>query len=201
MEYPKQSNMNIMFNESMNMPNITFCMAKQQAWSHLPLNNSELADEWDRRIQQTELEKLNSREKFLEEAWDYRLVLEAYEVIATLNSMERETTAQGSARSINFFSTHPKLQAKRTMITWLNEIKQRGVTFEELTQKIGSETIKYSLRRFQRTTFNESLKIKTKFRTSWISTMQFCFQPWFDRDNYFEIKDQVLSLISLLSSS
>ncbi|KAK6109462.1 Amiloride-sensitive sodium channel family protein [Brugia pahangi] len=199
MEYPKQSNMNIMFNESMNMPNITFCMAKQQAWSHLPLNNSELADEWDRRIQ-TELEKLNSREKFLEEAWDYRLVLEAYEVIATLNSMERETTAQGSARSINFFSTHPKLQAKRTMIkTWLNEIKQRGVTFEELTQKVGSETIKYSLRRFQRTTFNESLKIKTKFRTSWISTMQFCFQPWFDRDNYFEIKDQGNFFTMLLS--
>lgn len=51
MEYPKQSNMNIMFNESMHMPNITFCMSRQQAWSHLPLNNSELADEWDTRVE------------------------------------------------------------------------------------------------------------------------------------------------------
>lgn len=75
--------------------------------------------------------------------------------------------------------------------TWLSEIKQRGVTFEELTQKVGLETIKYSLRQFQRMTFNDNLRIKTNFQTSWISTMQFCFQPWFDAENYFEIKDQV----------
>ncbi|VDK82350.1 unnamed protein product [Litomosoides sigmodontis] len=199
MEYPKQSNMNIMFNESMYMPNITFCMSRQQAWSHFPLNNSGLVDEWDRRVQ-VELKKLNSRQKFLDEAWDYRLIVEAYEVIATLNSMERETTAQGSARSINFFRTQPRLQAKRSMVkAWLNEIKHRGVTFEELTQKVGLETIKYSIRRFERTTFNESMKIKTKIRTSWISTMQFCFQPWFDADNYLEITDQGNFFTMLLS--
>uniref|UniRef100_A0A915PVE6 Uncharacterized protein n=1 Tax=Setaria digitata TaxID=48799 RepID=A0A915PVE6_9BILA len=199
MEYPKQSNMNIMFNESMHMPNITFCMSKQQAWSHFTLNSSGSAEDWDVEIQK-ELDKLDSRKKFLDEAWNYRLVIEAYEVIATLNSMERETTAQGSARSIDFFRTHPKLQAKRTMVkAWLNEIKRRDVTFEELTQKVGLETIKYSVRRFQRTTFNESLKIRTKFRTSWISTMQFCFQPWFDPDSYFEIKDQGNFFTMLLS--
>ncbi|MCP9264489.1 Amiloride-sensitive sodium channel [Dirofilaria immitis] len=155
-EYPKQSNMNIVFNESMRMPNITFCMTRQQAWSHFILNNSEMA-------------------------WNYRLVVEAYETIATLSSMERETTAQGSIRSINFF-------------TWLNEIKHLGVTFEEFIQKVGLETIKYSVRRFERTTFNESLKIQTRFRTSWISTMQFCFQPWFDVNDFFEIKDQDVNI-------
>ncbi|KAL3986142.1 Amiloride-sensitive sodium channel family protein [Acanthocheilonema viteae] len=199
LEYPKQSDMNIMFNESMYMPNITFCMSRQQAWSYLPLNNSELADEWDRRVK-GELEKLNSRKKFLHEVWDYRLIAEAYEVIATLNSMERETTAKGSARSINFFRTQPRLRAKRAMVkAWLNEIQHRDVTFEELTQKVGLETIKYSIRRFQRTTFNESMKIKTRFRTSWISTMQFCFQPWFDADNYLEIRDQGNFFTMLLS--
>lgn len=65
---------------------------------------------------QIELRKLNSRERFLNEAWNYRLIVEAYEVIATLNSMERETTAKGSARSINFFRIQPKLRAKRAMV-------------------------------------------------------------------------------------
>ncbi|VDN07710.1 unnamed protein product [Thelazia callipaeda] len=199
MEYPKQSDMNIMFNESMYMPNITFCMSKQQAWSHFTLNGSGSASEWDEKIQE-ELRKLNSREKFLGDSWDYRLIVEAYEVIATLNSMERETTAQGSARSINFFRTHPRLETKRTMVkTWLNEIKQRDISFEELTQKVGFETIKHSIQRFQRTTFDESLKIKTRFRTSWISTMEFCFQPWFDTNNYYEIRDQGNFFTMLLS--
>lgn len=47
------------------------------------------------------------------------------------------------------------------------------------------------MQRFQRTTFDEDLVIRTKFRTSWISMMQFCFQPWFDRDNFHPINDQV----------
>lgn len=47
MQYPKQSDMNIMFNVSMHMPNITFCMSRQQAWSNFPLNNLTLANEWD----------------------------------------------------------------------------------------------------------------------------------------------------------
>ncbi|VDN17542.1 unnamed protein product [Gongylonema pulchrum] len=212
MEYPKQSDMNIMFNDTMQMPNITFCMSRQQAWSHFQLNTSIQASEWDEKVQQ-ELKKLDTREKFLNEPWDYRLVVEAYEVIATLNSMERETTNEGSIHSINFFRTHPRLQAKRTMVkgyesilkascsrlydedvrdfrNWFEELKRHDVTFEEFTQKVGYETIKHSMQRFQRTTFTENLTIRTRFRTSWISTMQFCFQPWFDPENYYEIEDQ-----------
>lgn len=49
--YPKQSDMNIMFNESMMMPNITFCMSRQQAWSHFNINSSEDVEEWDRIVQ------------------------------------------------------------------------------------------------------------------------------------------------------
>ncbi|EYB86067.1 hypothetical protein Y032_0286g1405 [Ancylostoma ceylanicum] len=46
-EEPKQSDMNIVFNDSMTMPNVTFCMSKQQAWSHFKLNESAPVDEWD----------------------------------------------------------------------------------------------------------------------------------------------------------
>ena len=39
--------MNIVFNDSMTMPNVTFCMSKMQAWSHFKLNESAPVDEWD----------------------------------------------------------------------------------------------------------------------------------------------------------
>ncbi|KAK6021283.1 hypothetical protein OSTOST_13044, partial [Ostertagia ostertagi] len=44
---PKDSNMNIVFNDSMTMPNVTFCMSKKQAWSHFKLNESAPVEEWD----------------------------------------------------------------------------------------------------------------------------------------------------------
>ncbi|VDM51142.1 unnamed protein product [Toxocara canis] len=73
---------------------------------------------------------------------------------------------------------------------WLQTIADRNVTFEEFTEKVGEETIRRSMQRFQRTTFNEDLVIRTRFRTSWISMMQFCFQPWFDNDNFYNIEEQ-----------
>nr|AXS78265.1 Amiloride-sensitive sodium channel subunit beta [Anisakis simplex] len=187
---PKQSDMNMMFNESMTMPNITFCMSKTQAWSHFHINTSESTDQWDQ-IVQDNLLNMTDHDSFLKDPWDFRLVMEAYEVIATLNSMERETTANGCARSINVFRTQARLADKRKMIKmWLDAISDRDVTFGEFTEKVGQETIRRSMQRFQRTTFNEDLVIRTRFRTSWISMMQFCFQPWFDEDNFQSIEDQ-----------
>ncbi|VDK20800.1 unnamed protein product, partial [Anisakis simplex] len=185
---PKQSDMNMMFNESMTMPNITFCMSKTQAWSHFHINTSESTDQWDQ-IVQDNLLNMTDHDSFLKDPWDFRLVMEAYEVIATLNSMERETTANGCARSINVFRTQARLADKRKMIKmWLDAISDRDVTFGEFTEKVGQETIRRSMQRFQRTTFNEDLVIRTRFRTSWISMMQFCFQPWFDEDNFQSIE-------------
>lgn len=77
---------------------------------------------------------------------------------------------------------------------WLNAIAERNITFAEFTEKVGEETIRRSMQRFQRTTFNEDLVIRTRFRTSWISMMQFCFQPYFDKDNFYDIGDQVRPL-------
>lgn len=63
---------------------------------------------------------MTNRETFLNENWDYRVVLEAYEVVSTLNSMERETNGHRSAQIINKFKTNPKLQIKRDLINVFN---------------------------------------------------------------------------------
>lgn len=47
LENPKESDINIVFNDSMTMPNVTFCMSRAQAWSHFKINASAPADEWD----------------------------------------------------------------------------------------------------------------------------------------------------------
>lgn len=39
--------MNIRFNETITMPNVTFCMSRAQAWSHFKVNESEASDVWD----------------------------------------------------------------------------------------------------------------------------------------------------------
>ncbi|KAK6058473.1 hypothetical protein COOONC_03956, partial [Cooperia oncophora] len=82
---------------------------------------------------------------------------------------------------------------------WMEVLETRNVTFEEFTQKTGTEVLRRSMQRFQRTTFNEDLVIKTKLRTSWISQMQICFQPLFDGDNFYEIEDQGNFFTMLLS--
>lgn len=39
--------MSIIFNETMTFPNMTFCMAKNQAWSHFRFNSNETSAKWD----------------------------------------------------------------------------------------------------------------------------------------------------------
>lgn len=59
---------------------------------------------------------MTDHDSFLSSPWDYRMVMESYDVVATLSSMERETTAHGSVRSIHVFRSQPRLEAKRKMI-------------------------------------------------------------------------------------
>uniref|UniRef100_A0A7E4W5G7 Amiloride-sensitive sodium channel n=1 Tax=Panagrellus redivivus TaxID=6233 RepID=A0A7E4W5G7_PANRE len=187
---PKQSEMNIIFNESMSMPNITFCMSKKQAWSHFKIDPNETSEAWDEVIQ-TELANMTDAESFLKAKWDYRMVMEAYEVIATLNSLERETTPHGAARAMTVFRINPRLAGKRKLIkTWLNIIEERNVTFTQFTQKAGFEAIRRSLQRFARTSYDEDQVFKTNLQISWISMMNLCFQPMFDEDNFKDINDQ-----------
>ncbi|PIO74231.1 hypothetical protein TELCIR_03764 [Teladorsagia circumcincta] len=149
---------------------------------------------------QEALANMTDHDSFLSKMWDYRLVMEAYDMIATYNSLERESHAHGSARAINMYRASPRFAGKRAMFKkWAAVLDSRNVTFEEFTQKAGTEVLRRSMQRFLRTTFDEDLVIKTKLRISWISQMQICFQPLFDEDNYYAIEDQGNFFTMLLS--
>ncbi|CAD5225423.1 unnamed protein product [Bursaphelenchus okinawaensis] len=173
-ENPKQSDINIRFNKTMKMPDITFCMRRMQTFSHFDLKN---VSNWDRIVLKS-LNEMKTRESFLKQPWDYRLAAEGYQVISALSSIERETTSHGTMRSIHMFRTHRRLETKRRMIKmWMAELKKRDVNFEEFTQKVGLEVFRRSNQSFLRTSYNENDDFGTALKTTWISEQEFCFQP------------------------
>lgn len=96
----------------MTMPNITFCMSRAQAWSHFKINTSESTEIWDKYIQD-QLMNMTDKESFLNKQWDYRMVMETYNLIAALTSMERETTIESAAGSIQKFSNQKRFKTVR----------------------------------------------------------------------------------------
>nr|CAD2156230.1 unnamed protein product [Meloidogyne enterolobii] len=191
--------MSVRFNETMKMPNITFCMSREQAWSHFKLNSTENKQLWDKTIA-TQLANMTKKEDFLSKQWDYRIVMETYNLISTLTSMERETTAHGTVASIEKYNTQSRLEEIRKLSKfWLGEIQKRQVSFEEFVQKVGKETLRRSLQRFQRTTYDEDEVISTQLKITWLSQVQLCFQPTFDEANYKTIDDQGQFFVMSLS--
>ena len=195
-ENPKQANMNMIFNQSMTFPNLTFCMSKRQAWSHFGINpqdkpKMEQLDQWRDETEKA-LANMTDHDTFMNESWPPNLVLSAYEAIATLNSLERESVAQQAMRDIKAFGTSPKMAKLRNLVDkWLEAIAERNVTFVEFTYKTGIETLKRSLRQFIRLSYNEDDEFRMKTRISWLSSKQMCFQPVFlDAQSFKAIQDQ-----------
>jgi len=191
-ENPKVTNMEIRFNNSITLPTLTFCMSKTQAYSHFKINPNESTAEWDAIIQE-KLANMTDGAVFVNKStpWDWRMAMEGFEVISSLNSLERETTPAGAARSMTVFKKHPRLAGKRKLIkAWLDVIRERNVTFEQFTQKVGIEVLKRSMQRFQRTSYSDSRVFKTDIHISWISQRHLCFQPKYDEANYEDINDQ-----------
>ena len=55
------------------------------------------------------------------------------------------------------------------------------------------------MQRFQRTSYDEDLVIKTQLTITWLSQMQLCFQPTFDQENFKPIDDQGQFFVMALS--
>lgn len=59
---------------------MTFCMSRDQAWSHFKLvNKSSNFEEWDEFVEEN-LKNITNKEAFLKSPWDYRMVVRSYEV-------------------------------------------------------------------------------------------------------------------------
>uniref|UniRef100_A0A914HUZ6 Amiloride-sensitive sodium channel n=1 Tax=Globodera rostochiensis TaxID=31243 RepID=A0A914HUZ6_GLORO len=185
----KDTDMFVVFNDTITMPNITFCMFKDHAWSHFKLKNL-TAHDIDEAVQKG-MKKMESKNDFLNTPWDDLMVIEAFQSIAALNSMEIETSPTGFVHSVNNLVLNPRMAGVReTWKKWLDAIAKRGVRFEELRQKVGYETVLRSLKRFQRMGGGTAWKPIQDVKITWLSVRQLCFQPLYNRDEFKNIEEQ-----------
>lgn len=191
MSDPKQSDLTIRFNDSMELPNMTFCMDSKMAKSFWNFNTSELTTEWDKHVEES-LSKwnkstaLDSRLK-----WDDRVLSEAFDFLATINSFERESEASHIGRVIYSYNRKTGKDKKKLIEKWLKWTAEQNITFPELIQKVGEQIFLKTTLKFVRTTFNESEPtFFPKPKIQWISQQQVCFSPIYDAKSYRPIADQ-----------
>ena len=83
---------------------------------------------------------MTDKTKFMKTSWDYRLVMEAYDTIASLSSLERETVAPGAVRSIFRFKNNSRMAGKRKMVkvniffdlNWKSKVRFSQLSFDFL---------------------------------------------------------------------
>lgn len=59
---------------------------------------------------------MTDRDLFLKKPWDYRLVIRAYQAIATINSLERESQPKSARRDIIAFAKSKKFANIRQLV-------------------------------------------------------------------------------------
>uniref|UniRef100_A0A183C957 Transmembrane protein n=1 Tax=Globodera pallida TaxID=36090 RepID=A0A183C957_GLOPA len=202
---PKQANMNVKFNQSVTYPNMTFCMPRRQAWSHFGVNvgdktSMDKVEQWGPNIEK-ELGNLTDRETFMHALWPPELVMSAYQAIATLNALERESVAQQAVKDINRFAKSGKKKRARTLVkNWLDTISDRNVTFAEFTNRVGLEVLRRSMKSFQRWSYNDSDVFHMKTAINWLSNTHLCFRPVFqDEESFKSIEDQGIFFIMVVA--
>ncbi|CAD5221381.1 unnamed protein product [Bursaphelenchus okinawaensis] len=178
LENETQTNMMMVFNESMTFPNVTFCMGKEQAMLPIQqLMQEHAKEDWDTEMNKA-LNKLNSTEDFLRKTWDFRLIREAVEVIGTLYTFERELMLERIPLNLLMLGKSSRTIVKRQMVQqWLSVLDDRNVTFNQFFQKTGYELIKLSLQRMKRFSPFDERDLTMYPLIKWISSSLFCFQP------------------------
>jgi len=66
-------------------------------------------------------------------------------------------------------------------------LRDLNVTFDEFIEKVGGETLRRSIERFQRVNGEEVIEVR--WHITWLSQKQLCFQPIFDLKK--DIEEQV----------
>lgn len=121
--------------------------------------------------------RMDTHDSFLSESWSPFMIVETYNVIATLTTMERETTTSGlinryiknrnpsykqfKHKKISRFERgkwnqirnkskwrNKPLKKKIFCKFWTGVLHERNITFNELIQKVGKEILKGGLKYF-----------------------------------------------------
>ncbi|CAD5228417.1 unnamed protein product [Bursaphelenchus xylophilus] len=186
---PMKADMNMILNETMTLPNITFCIPTKQVLSHFPNGN-------DTATVIKQLAKFKNNEEMLKKRWPPELALHAFQSLAAMFTVEREMLGSHMAQVLYRFNNPPKgrefLNEKRKGIQfWVDQMAKRNLTFDEIFQKAGKEVLMKSIKQMVRITKDdEGPRIKLWPKITWISRTYVCFQPTYDEDNYKPIADQ-----------
>ncbi|KAI6207008.1 hypothetical protein M3Y94_00980600 [Aphelenchoides besseyi] len=191
LENPRQVDMNVVFNQTITMPNVTVCTSMRQ-WSAFFKVNSTLAQTWDDDLAKS-LKKYKTKDDFLKKEWSYQMTAEGMMVIMSLTSMEIEIITEGVARTIHALPRDPRLHAKNMMINdWMHRINELEISYEDFRQKVGKEILKKGLHRMRRISPDENDVFVIDHKITWISNLNFCFQPVFQTEEPIKSQGQFL---------
>ncbi|CAD5221369.1 unnamed protein product [Bursaphelenchus okinawaensis] len=186
---PMKADMNMILNETMTLPNITFCVPTKQVLSHFPNGN-------DTETVKKQLAKFKSTEQLLKKKWPPELALHAFQSLAAMFTIEREFLGSHMAQRLHRFINPPKgkeyLTQKRDGISfWVKQMAERNLTFEDFTQKAGKEVLAKSIKQMTRIVKDDDgPRIKLYPKITWVSRSDVCFQPTYDEENLKPITDQ-----------
>ncbi|CAJ0938932.1 unnamed protein product, partial [Mesorhabditis belari] len=193
MDNPKQSDLSIRMNDSMTLPNITFCMGADMVNSHVIIDRTANVTEWDIFVEE-QLEEMSNKSVALNplRRWDDRLLFESYDYLAVMNSLERETDAKNIGKPIFRYRYFPQLAAKRKMYQkWQAWMDKAEISYAELMQQVGTQLFLRSILTFKRHIFDDYHPfIMPKLKIQWLSLKQMCFSPVYPKESYHNIEDQ-----------
>ncbi|CAD5228407.1 unnamed protein product [Bursaphelenchus xylophilus] len=203
-EYNKSIDMVVRFNNSMSMPNITICMPQAQIQAFMdwgPLRNQSSNEArrayWDGKIEEA-MKKISTKEAFLEEKWPPEFLFDVFDTLQTLYM--KEITTVNTVGQMLMFSVRNADENKRKKIQKYTKLfDDLGVTIEDARQKAGVEALGYQMRRLQRLTKNDELKILTWPKITWLSQEEFCWQPAFHDNSPVDFQGTFFTFTSVLN--
>jgi hypothetical protein len=117
---------------------------------------------------------------FLNMDWDWRTVQDAYITLANIHTFERETDDSLMGDEIRRLQKRTKQTKILEKIQhWKKILDERKVSFQEFMQKTGEEVLTRMIKKAQRSSLDSDDVFDAKYKITWISLPNICFQPTF----------------------
>ncbi|KAI6239593.1 Amiloride-sensitive sodium channel subunit beta [Aphelenchoides fujianensis] len=147
---------------------------------------------WDEDLEKA-LKRFKTRDDFLKKEWPFHMTAEAMMVCMSLTSIEVEAETAAVPNYFNQLAHNPRLHGKIQMINdWQKRLNDLDVSFPEFYQKTGMEILKKGLHRMRRISADENDVFRIEHKITWISQLNFCFQPTFAVDVPIKSQGQFL---------